>query len=120
MSNEQILLHEKAIFEHLLTVGKSSALYSNQVKMYSCNLRAFWAIQRLTEKEGITYEIRLKDGTIKAIYKRPELQIQKDAYCNLMTFYREFGLTPKALEALTVNASPEEDEFDRIKRNLIS
>ena len=120
MSNEQILEHEKAVLEHLVILGKSSELYKNQIKMYSCNLRTFWAIQRLTDKEGITYEIRLKDGTLKAVYKRPELAIQKDCYCNLMTFYREFGLTPKALEALTVSDVPEEDEFDRIKRNIVS
>ena len=119
MSNEQILEHEKAVFEHLIAIGKSSELYSNQIRMYCASLRTYWAIERLIETEGITYEIRLKDGTTKAIYKRPELQIQKDAYCNLMTFYREFGLTPKALEALTVSASPEEDEFDRVKRNVI-
>ena len=120
MTNQEILEHEQAVFEHLTTIGKSSDLYSNQIKMYSASLRTYWAIERLTAKEGITYEIRLKDGTIKAIYKRPELQIQKDAHCNIMTFVREFGLTPKAFEALTVSTPPEEDDFDRMSRTLTS
>ena len=50
MTNQEILEHEKAVFEHLITIGKSSELYSNQVKMYSAILRTYWAIERLTER----------------------------------------------------------------------
>ena len=115
MTTQEIKLHEKAIYEHLTSIGKNSELYTNQVKMYCASLRTYWTIERFIEKNGITYDVRLKDGNIKAIYKRPELQIQKDAHCNIMTFCREFGLTPKALESLTVSTPEETDDFLKLK-----
>jgi P27 family predicted phage terminase small subunit len=118
MTNREIKLHEKAVSEHLTSIGKNSDLYTNQIKMYCASLRTFWTIEKFIQDNGITYDIRLKDGTIKAIYKRPELQIQKDAHCNIMTFVREFGLTPKALEALTVSTPPEEDDFEKLKKDF--
>ncbi len=116
MTIQEIGTHEQAVYEHLTSIGKNSELYTNQVKMYCASLNTFWTIERFILENGITYEVRLKDGSIKAIYKRPELQIQKDAHCNIMTFCREFGLTPKALESLTVNTSQEEDEFERLQK----
>ena len=117
----KINIHKKRqeITAHLKELGVMEKIDENQIEIYLLNLKSYWDYEEHFKTNDRTIVTKSKEGAIRYAQKVPEVDFQNANWNIIQKLSTEFGLTPKSRASIKAEKDKgEDDEFDKLKKNL--
>jgi P27 family predicted phage terminase small subunit len=115
--NINLKKEREKLHAHLKSLGIFEEIDKNQIEIYLVNLKSYWDYEEYFKTNNRTIVTLSSEGIQRYAQPVPEVNFQKENWNVIQKLASEFGLTPKARNAIKAEKNKvEEDEFEKLKK----
>ena len=109
LSDAELEVYDQ-ITEKLAHMGVLAITDGKTIERYAHTYLRYWTAAEFVRKNGETFPIRDKDGTLKGVALLPQAKLLNTLAPLLLKMEQEFGLTPSSRASIQLDKTQHEDK----------